>query len=253
MVPFKPYFLGQETPPYDARRERAEVRAHPRHRGGRQDHPARHVLPDVRQLLLRRLLQGRRDRARLGAGHQAAGRRRLRLRGGAGSAPPSTTTTTRRSSSGRRSPACPTSGSCGSARRRTTGPWACPGPGGPCSEILYDRGPEYGPTEGGPECRRARTATWRSGTSSSCRTSSARSAARTTSTSPARCPSKNIDTGMGLERVALLLQGVDNIYEIDEIFPVIERAERAVGPPLRRGPRRTTCGCGSSPTTCAAR
>ena len=126
MVPFKPYFLGQETPPLQARGQRAEVRAHPRHRGGRQDHPARHVLPDVRQLLLRRLLQGRRDRARLGPGHQvprataAAGSRR------AGSTRASTTTTPRRSRSGRRSPACPTSGSCGWARRRTTGRWACP-------------------------------------------------------------------------------------------------------------------------------
>ncbi len=65
------------VPPGD---QRAEVPAHPRHRGGRQDQPARHVLPDERQLLLRRLLQGRRHRARLGARHPAAGRRRLRLR-----------------------------------------------------------------------------------------------------------------------------------------------------------------------------
>ena len=58
----------------------AEVRAHARHRGGRQDHPARHVLPDERQLLVRRLLQGRRDRARVGAGHPLGRRRRLRDR-----------------------------------------------------------------------------------------------------------------------------------------------------------------------------
>ena len=70
MVPFKPYFLGQEPPPLP-RHQRAEVRAHPRHRGGRQDHPARHVLPDERQLLVRRLLQGRRDRARLEPDHRA--------------------------------------------------------------------------------------------------------------------------------------------------------------------------------------
>ena len=37
-------------------------------------------------------------------------------------------------------------------------------------------------------------------------------------------PSRNIDTGMGLERVAYLLQGVDNLYEIDEVYPVLDRA-----------------------------
>ncbi len=60
---------------------------------------------------------------------------------------------------------------------------------------------------------------------------------RRTSTSPARCPSSNIDTGMGLERVAFLLQGKDNMYEIDVMFPVIERAERADRQALRRRPR----------------
>ena len=69
-------------------------------------------------------------------------------------------------------------------------------------------------------------------------------------------PKQNIDTGMGLERVAFLLQDKPNMYEIDVMFPVIERAEQLTG---RRygagGPRatRTTCGSGSSPTTCAAR
>ena len=75
MVPFKPYFLGEVPPPSTARDQRAEVRAHPRHRGGRQDHPARLVLPDGRQLLLRRLLQGRRDPLRLGAAHRRRSRR----------------------------------------------------------------------------------------------------------------------------------------------------------------------------------
>ena len=42
-------------------------------------------------------------------------------------------------------------------------------------------------------------------------------------------PQKNIDTGMGLERVAFLLQGKDNMYEIDVMFPVIERAEELTG------------------------
>src|SRR5262245_32797901 len=42
-------------------------------------------------------------------------------------------------------------------------------------------------------------------------------------------PQKNIDTGMGLERVAFLLQGVDNLYEIDEVYPVIARVEELSG------------------------
>ena len=58
-------------------------------------------------------------------------------------------------------------------------------------------------------------------------------------------PRKNIDTGMGLERVATLLQGVDNLYEIDEVRPVLDRAGGADRQALRRGPHPTTCGCGS--------
>ena len=37
-------------------------------------------------------------------------------------------------------------------------------------------------------------------------------------------PAKNIDTGMGLERMASLLQGVDNLYEIDEVRPILDGA-----------------------------
>src|SRR5690606_23142657 len=42
-------------------------------------------------------------------------------------------------------------------------------------------------------------------------------------------PQQNIDTGMGLERVAYLLQGKENLYEIDEVFPVIARASELTG------------------------
>ena len=40
---------------------------------------------------------------------------------------------------------------------------------------------------------------------------------------------KNIDTGAGLERLAYLLQGKNNIYETDEVYPVIEAAEKITG------------------------
>ena len=68
-----------------------------------------------------------------------------------------------------------------------------PGPGGPCSEILYDRGPDFGPDfdVGHASARTcpssSRTGCSRSGTSSSCRTTSVPSAPSRTSTSPARC------------------------------------------------------------------
>ena len=65
-------------------------------------------------------------------------------------------------------------------------------------------------------------------------------------------PKKNIDTGMGMERMAALLQGVDNIYEIDTMCPVLDRAAELTG----RSTAATTAAtwrCGSSPTTCAPR
>ena len=49
-------------------------------------------------------------------------------------------------------------------------------------------------------------------------------------------PKQNIDTGMGLERVAFLLQGVDNMYEIDVMFPVIEQAQELTGRATARRP-----------------
>ena len=96
----------------------------PGHRRGRQDHPARHVLPDVRQLLLRRLLQGRRHQATPGSCSPAPGRGRLRP--GAREALDHRLPGRRRgrARSGATSSACPPSASSAWARRTTTGPWA---------------------------------------------------------------------------------------------------------------------------------
>ena len=42
-------------------------------------------------------------------------------------------------------------------------------------------------------------------------------------------PARNVDTGMGLERIAFLKQGVDNMYETDQVRPVLDRAVELSG------------------------
>jgi alanyl-tRNA synthetase len=96
-----------------------------------------------------------------------------------------------------------------------------PGPGGPCSEIYYDRGPEYG-REGGPEADEDRyLEVW-----NLVFMQDLLSAVRKKDDFDIQgeLPRRNIDTGMGLERMAAILQGVDNIYEIDTMWKVLDRA-----------------------------
>ncbi len=101
-----------------------------------------------------------------------------------------------------------------------------PGPGGPCSEIYVDRGPEYGP-DGGPVVDEDRflevwNLVFMQEELSAVRQKDDFDVARP-------LPRKNIDTGMGLERVASLLQGVGNLYEIDESLPVVLHAAELAG------------------------
>jgi alanyl-tRNA synthetase len=101
-----------------------------------------------------------------------------------------------------------------------------PGPAGPCSEIYYDRGPAYG-REGGPEADEDRyIEIWNlvfmqyergEGTG------------KDSFEILGELPKKNIDTGMGLERVAFLMQGVENLYEIDQVRPVLDLAAKISG------------------------
>ncbi len=109
-----------------------------------------------------------------------------------------------------------------------------PGPGGPCSEILYDRGPEHGPAFDpaglGPDMPVAledRLLEIWNLVFMQDELSAVRS--KQDFDVVGSLPRKNIDTGMGLERVAFLLQGVENMYEIDVMYPVIERAEELTG------------------------
>lgn len=109
-----------------------------------------------------------------------------------------------------------------------------PGPGGPCSEILYDRGPAYGPdfevTDLGPDMptklEDRLLEIWNLVFMQE-ELSAVRSKEDFDVLGP--LPKQNIDTGMGLERVAFLLQGVENMYEIDVMFPVIEKAQELTG------------------------
>ena len=101
-----------------------------------------------------------------------------------------------------------------------------PGPGGPCSEIYIDRGPEYGP-DGGPVVDEDRFLEIWNLVFMQEELSTVR--AKDDFDTLGGLPRKNIDTGMGLERVAYLLQDVDNLYEIDQVFPVISRAVELSG------------------------
>ncbi|GAA3235116.1 alanine--tRNA ligase [Pseudonocardia petroleophila] len=101
-----------------------------------------------------------------------------------------------------------------------------PGPGGPCSEIYYDRGPEFG-AEGGPVADENRyLEIWNLVFMQDVRGDLSPKAGHPPI---GKLPRPNIDTGMGVERVATLLQGVDNVYETDLVRPVIARAEEFSG------------------------
>ncbi|WP_433192641.1 alanine--tRNA ligase [Nocardia sp. CA-107356] len=101
-----------------------------------------------------------------------------------------------------------------------------PGPGGPCSEIYYDRGPEYG-KDGGPVADEDRyLEIWNLVFMQDIRGEQSPKLGHPPIGS---LPKKNIDTGMGVERIALLLQGVDNVYETDLLRPIIDKAEELTG------------------------
>ena len=103
-----------------------------------------------------------------------------------------------------------------------------PGPCGPCSEIYYDRGPARGP-DGGPIVDEERfLEVWNN---------VFMQYARGPQTGPGKSdydvldplPAKNIDTGMGLERMAIVLQDVDNLFEIDTTRLILDKAADLAG------------------------
>ena len=234
MVQFVPYFLGQRTPPYATATsiqkcirtpDIDEVGITTRHNT---------FFQMAGQLLVRRLLQTRRHRVGLDAADQSGRRGRLRVR--------SRKALGHRLSGRRRGGRAVAGGRRAAAERiqrrgMADNYWSMgiPGPCGPSSEIYYDRGPEYG-VDGGPVANEDRyIEIWNlvfmqnergEGTS------------KEDFEILGPLPRKNIDTGMGVERVACLLQGVDNVYETDLLRPVIDIvAARRPARLRRRQPR----------------
>jgi len=101
-----------------------------------------------------------------------------------------------------------------------------PGPCGPCSEIYYDRGPAYG-KDGGPIADENRyMEVW-----NLVFMQNERGVGSGKDDFPilGELPAKSIDTGLGLERMAALLQGVENIYEIDTTMQILNKACELTG------------------------
>ncbi|MHC3000293.1 alanine--tRNA ligase [Microbacterium sp. HJ5] len=96
-----------------------------------------------------------------------------------------------------------------------------PGPAGPCSEIFFDRGPEYG-IDGGPATDDDRYVEIWNLVFMQYEITNVQS--KYDFDIVGELPAKNIDTGMGLERIAFIKQGVDNMYETDQVRPVLDRA-----------------------------
>ena len=101
-----------------------------------------------------------------------------------------------------------------------------PGPAGPDSEIFYDRGPAYG-KEGGPAADDDRyIEIWNLVFMQYQR---GEGIGKDDFEILGDLPKKNIDTGLGVERLAMLQQGVENFYETDQVRPVLDAASKLSG------------------------
>ncbi|GAA1348298.1 alanine--tRNA ligase [Falsarthrobacter nasiphocae] len=100
------------------------------------------------------------------------------------------------------------------------------GPAGPDSEIFYDRGPEYG-ADGGPAADDNRyIEIWNLVFMQYER---GEGIGKDDFEIRGELPTKNIDTGLGVERLAMLLQGVENFYETDQVRAVLDKAAELSG------------------------
>ncbi|WP_420114249.1 alanine--tRNA ligase [Pseudactinotalea sp.] len=109
-----------------------------------------------------------------------------------------------------------------------------PGPAGPCAEFHYDRGPEYGPeAEGGTvDPGNDRYLEYYNNVFDEFLRGEGQGKDYPLL---GELEQKSIDTGLGVERLAYLLQGRENMFEIDETFPVITTVEELSGKRYRLG------------------
>ena len=97
------------------------------------------------------------------------------------------------------------------------------GPCGPCSEIYFDRGEKYGcgSPDCGPGCECDRyTEFWNNVFSQFNNDGNG---------NYTELAQKNIDTGMGLERLACIMQGVDNLFEVDTVQNIMKKISEIAG------------------------
>jgi alanyl-tRNA synthetase len=95
------------------------------------------------------------------------------------------------------------------------------GPGGPNTEMYYDRGPDYG-REGGPVVDDERYLEYFN-------VVFMQHELDDDGNILGDLPRQNVDTGLGLERMAVLLQDVDNVFQTDLFAPLLARAQELTG------------------------
>ena len=104
------------------------------------------------------------------------------------------------------------------------------GPCGPCSELIIDRGENYGcgrsDCKPGCDCDRF-LEIWNLVFMEFNKNEDG-------SLTP--LPKKNIDTGMGLERISLVMQGVENVFETDLLYPILSRVAEITGTDYGKSP-----------------